>query len=280
MLFISETFDLPENSFTLLRDLIHERTGICYENGNRTLLADKLSHRVVACGFDSFLDYYYLLKYDDVSEVEWKHVMDSISVQETFFWREMDQIEALVNVLVPEYFATQFRAPLKIWCAACATGEEPLTIAIALKEAGWFERATIEIYASDGSQSAINKAKLGLYRERSFRNLSPLLRAKYFQHREADKWQIIPQIHNRIEWSVANLMVESEINYLAASSIIFCRNVFIYFSEKSIQKTINMFYKAMPNPGYLCIAASESLLKLTNNFELQEIGGAFIYVKR
>lgn len=280
MLFISEKFDLPEGSFTLLRDLIHERTGICYENANRELLADKLSPRIVACGFDSFLDYYYLLKYDDASQVEWKHVMDTISVQETFFWREIDQIEALVNVLVPEYFATQPRIPLRIWSAACATGEEPLTIAMALNEAGWFERTTIEIYASDGSQSAINKAKTGIYRERSFRNLSPILRAKYFQHQEDDKWQVIPQLHHRIKWNIANLMVESEISYLATSSIIFCRNVFIYFSEKSIQKTIDVFYKAMPKNSYLCIAASESLLRLTNNFELQEIGGAFIYVKR
>lgn len=280
MLFISETLDLPDGSFTLLRDLIHERTGICYENENRSLLADKLSPRVVACGFDSFLDYYYLLKYDDAGQQEWKHVMDAISVQETFFWREMDQIEALVKVLVPEYFAAHSRQPLRIWSAACATGEEPLTIAMALNEAGWFERANIEILASDASQSAINKAKTGIYRKRSFRNSSPILQQKYFQSLEEEKWQVIPEIQNKIKWNTANLMVESEIKHLAQSPIIFCRNVFIYFSEKSIQKTIEVFYKNMPKPGYLCIAAAESLLKLTNYFELREIGGAFIYVKR
>ena len=85
--------------------------------------------------------------------------MDAISVQETFFWREMDQVRALVEVLVPKYFATHTWEPLRIWSAACATGEEPLTIAIALNEAGWFRRAPIEIYASDGSPSAIAKAK-------------------------------------------------------------------------------------------------------------------------
>jgi len=277
--FLSQNLSFSDSAFTLLHDLIHERTGVHYENSNRELLAEKLSPRVIACGFESFLDYYYLLKYDDAAAQEWKHLMDAISVQETFFWREMDQVRALVEVLVPKYFATHTWEPLRIWSAACATGEEPLTIAIALNEAGWFRRAPIEIYASDGSPSAIAKAKEGLYRARSFRNLPPALQAKYFRE-EQGGWRVLPELHSRIKWKIANLMAEPEIKPLATAHIIFCRNVFIYFSQKTIRKTVGLFFEAMPTPGYLCIAASESLLKLTTDFELQEIGGAFIYVKR
>ena len=270
---------LNDTAFLLLCDLIHDRTGVEYGNNNRDLLAEKLSSRAMAWGFDSFLDYYYLLKYDQSAQEEWKYVMDAISVQETFFWREMDQLYALVNVLIPEYFAAHPDRALRIWSAACATGEEPLSIAIAINEAGWFERAPIEIYASDGSRSAINKAINGVYNNRALRNLPPDLKLKYFQQEGENDWRILSEIHNRIKWKVANLMVSYEINYLASASIIFCRNVFIYFSNSAIKKTIDLFYNTMPKEGYLCVAASESLLKLTNNFELQEIGGAFIYVK-
>ena len=277
--FLSQNLSFSDSAFTLLHDLIHERTGVNYDNSHRELLAEKLSPRVIACGFDSFLDYYYLLKYDDAAQEEWKQIMDAISVQETFFWREMDQVRALVEVLVPQYFAAHPLEPLRIWSAACATGEEPLSIAIALNEAGWFQRAAIEIYASDGSPSAIAKAKQGLYRERSFRNLPLALQAKYFRE-EQGGWRVLPQLHSRIKWTTANLMAPAEIKPLSIAPMIFCRNVFIYFSQKTIRQTVRLFFEAMPTPGYLFIAASESLLKLTTDFELQEIGGAFVYVKR
>ncbi|MFB2936712.1 protein-glutamate O-methyltransferase CheR [Aerosakkonemataceae cyanobacterium BLCC-F154] len=279
MKFSLESFGLPDSYFILLSDLIQERTGMNFTNSNRDLLAEKLFPRVVACGFSSFLDYYYLLKYDDNAAGEWTHLMDVITVQETFFWREVDQIKALVNVLVPEHFAQFPNRTLRIWSAACATGEEPISIAMALNETGLLNKVPIKIYASDASASAIAKAKTGLYRERSFRTLPLHLQTKYFFPTQDNKWQIIPEIHDSIEWSIANLVAEDEIKYLASANIIFCRNVFIYFDHKTIRKTVDFFAKYMPKPAYLCVAASESLLRLTNKFELQEINGAFIYVK-
>src|ERR1043165_6878118 len=165
MTFYADTLGLSGSSFTLLRDLIHEHTGLFYENGKSDLLIDKLSPLVIERGFNSFLDYYYLLKYDAESAREWARVMDALSVQETYFWREMDQIDTLVKVLVPQWFKNQSR-PLRIWSAACATGEEPFTIAMALQEAGWFERAPIEIVASDASMAALEKARPGFFRGR------------------------------------------------------------------------------------------------------------------
>jgi chemotaxis protein methyltransferase CheR len=279
MTFFAESLGLSGSAFMLLRDLIHERTGLFYDNGKSDLLSDKLSPLVVERGFGSFLDYYYLLKYDAEADREWKRVIDALSVQETFFWREADQVRAVVDVLVPQFFSRPRALPLKIWSAACATGEEPLTIAMALNEEGWFNRAPIEIYATDASPAAIERAQRGLYRERSFRSLSPELREKYFTEEQGAR-RIAPDLHARIKWANANIMNESEVALFAAAPIIFCRNVFIYFSDDAIRKTVRHFAERMPAPGYLFTASSESLLRLTTAFQFQEIGGAFVYVKQ
>ena len=278
MAFYTESLGLPDGAFALLRDLIHERTGLLYEDGRRDLLTDKLSPLVIERGFNSFLDYYYLLKYDAEADNEWGRVMDALSVQETYFGREIDQVRALVDVLVPRHFSAPRAAPLRIWSAACATGEEPLSIAMALNEKGWFDRAPIEICASDASAGAIARARRGVYRERSFRSLSPQLRAKYFVE-EQTGWRVVPQLQARVNWAVANLMAEREVARLATASVIFCRNVFIYFSRDSIRKAAGLFARLMTKPGYLFIGASESLLRLTADFDFQEIGGAFVYVR-
>jgi chemotaxis protein methyltransferase CheR len=267
MAFYADILGLSDTAFTLLRDLIHERIGLFYENGKSDMLSDKLSPLVIERGFNSFLDYYYLLKYDPGAEQEWKRVMDALSVQETFFWREMDQVRALAKVIVPLHFSARGARPLRIWSAACATGEEPLTIAMALNEEGWLDRAPIEIYATDASAAAIEKARRGVYRARSFRSLPP------------SGSRVAPALHDKVRWATANLMNEQDVAKYASASVIFCRNVFIYFSDDTIRKTVRAFAERMPEPGYLFVAASESLLRLTTRLQFQEIGGAFVYVK-
>jgi chemotaxis protein methyltransferase CheR len=281
MRFQAEPFSLPESIFTILRDLIHEHTGLYYENNQRTMLAEKLSPRLLERDLDSFLDYYYLLKYDLNAYEEWHYLMDILSVQETYFWREIDQVQVMVDVLLPQLLELpKFRyQPVRIWCAVCATGEEPLSIAIALQEKGWFDKFAIKIYASDGSQKAIAQAQKGIYRERSFRTLPEYLKQKYFQKIEGG-WKIQADIHQRVQWSLANLMQPNEIQSLTHANFIFCRNVFIYFSEESIKHTVSLFYQGITSPGYLFVGAAESLLKITKEFDLQEIGGAFVYVKK
>ena len=265
----------------LLRDLIHERTGLFFDNGKGDILADKLSPLVIERGFTSLLDYYYLLKYDEAAQGEWLNVMNALSVPETYFWREMDQVRALVEWVVPRWFAEPGAGPLRVWSAACATGEEPLTIAMALDQAGWLGRAPVEIYASDASPAAIEKARRGVYRERSFRNLPAELRARYFTQEGATKtWRVDARLHAAVRWGVVNLMDEAEVAPRASANVIFCRNVFIYFSGQSIGRTVRTFAAHIRPPGYLFVAASESLLRLTEDFELQETGNAFVYVRR
>lgn len=275
----SQNLVLPEGTSALIRNLINERTGMFFDNGKSDLLIDKLSPLVIERGFSSYLDYYYLLKYDAAARAEWQNVVNALSVQETYFWREIDQVRTLVQTLVPQWHAQHGSSTLRIWSAACATGEEPLTIAIALNEAGWFQRASIEIVASDASSKAIDRAVQGVYRQRAMRSLPPNLRDRYFEPNGAD-WRINSDIHARVQWSIANLMDEDQIAPLAAADFIFCRNVFIYFSESAIRRAVHSFARFIRPPGYLFVGAAESLLRLSTDFTLTEVDDAFVYIKR
>jgi chemotaxis protein methyltransferase CheR len=278
MQFRAESLGLAGHVTTILRELVHERLGLSYEPSQFDQLADRLAPLVVARGFGSFMDYYYLLKYSDDTE-EWGRVMDALAVQETYFWREIDQIRAVVQHVVPKLTEQLRGRSLRIWSAPCATGEEPLTLAMLLEENGWFSRAPIEIIGSDASRAGIMKAMRGRYGTRAFRNLPPALRDKYFTP-AGNEWVVSPELHRRIEYDVVNLVAPDEVARHAAAPIIFCRNVFIYFSDRSIRRTLDAFAQSMPTPSYLCVGAAESLLRLGSQFELQDIGGAFMYMKQ
>jgi chemotaxis protein methyltransferase CheR len=260
----------------LLRDLIHERTGIYFEPDRFDMMLEKLEPRALAHRCRSYLDYFHILKYDEKGDEEWRRVMDAFSVQETYFWRETDQVHALVGELVPRWFKNH-TTPLRIWSAACATGEEPYTLAIALREGGWGGHP-IEILASDASETALTKARAGIYRERSFRSLPPSLKAKYFDA-HGEEFLLKPEIRARVTFRWANLMNIEELPESAGSAVIFCRNVFIYFSRASIKRVADSFADRLPAGGHLFVGASESLLKLTDRFDLEEIRGAFAYVR-
>jgi len=270
--------ELPVGVFMILRDIIRDRIGVFFEDSNRDLLASKLSERLRSLGLRSFLDYFYLLKYGPGTDEEWDCLTDALSVQETYFWREMNQIRALVDVFVPRHVAAG-RGPVRIWSAACATGEEPLTIAMALAEDGWFDRADIEIWASDTSPAALEKANRGIYRERSFRALPLSLRERYFTAVDGG-WRVDPRLLSRIRYSRANLLDSAETRNFATAPFVFCRNVFIYFSAQTVTRVVSQFAERMPYPGYLFLGVSESLFRAKTAFELEEIGGAFVYAKR
>jgi chemotaxis protein methyltransferase CheR len=271
---IPPPISVPEGLPLLMRDLIHERIGMYFDAARLDILLEKITPLARARLCRSFMDYYYILKYGENEQAEWQRVMDALSVQETYFWREMDQVNALTKVVVPELFS-KGAARLRIWSAACATGEEPYTLAMSLIEAG-HRNLPIEIVATDASRAALDKAQAGLFRERSFRTLPPELQAKYFR-REANGWRIVPEIMKRIHFNRVNLVVKNDVAQYAAVPVIFCRNVFIYFTPEVIRRTVQWMGEQMPDQGYLFIGSSESLLKLNTDFDLQQIGGAFVY---
>jgi chemotaxis protein methyltransferase CheR len=278
--FRSDALGIPPTGLPVLRELIHERTGLFFDADRTELLAERMAPLVVGRGFRSFLDLYYLLRYDEVLAAEaWREVLDALSVPETYFWREMDQIRAIVCRVIPD-LARRSAAGIRIWSAPCASGEEPLTIAMALNEAGWFDRIPIEIHGSDGSPAAIAKARAGRYRQRAMRALPGAMLEKYFT---ADEGSYVPDadlVRRITSWSVVNLMVPEEVAPYARAPIVFCRNAFIYFSPQAIKLVVAQLAASMPTPAYLCVGASESLLNATSAFSLEEIDRAFVYVKR
>lgn len=272
---------IPERTLELLRDLIAAQVGVHFDNGRLDILRDRIVPLAVERGFDSLLDYYYLLKYDAAAGVEWRRVMDALSVQETYFWREADHFTALARAIVPGLINRQ-RQTIRIWSIPCASGEEPLSIAMALSEAGLFQSAHIEIHASDASEAALAKAGTRRYGKRSFRQLPAALREKYFtRHSEKEEWTVAPALFERVaSWSRVNLVNHVEMSSLASCDVIFCRNVFIYFTPAGVREVAMNFARFMPSPGYLCVGSAESLLKSGAGFDMQEIGGAYVYVKQ
>ena len=267
---------VPTGVPSLLGAIIHERTGVHFEDDRLDVLIEKLQPLVEERQCGSFLDYYYLLKYEENGREDWQRVMDALAVPETYFWREASQIQATVDLLVPQWFA-RTSLPLRIWSAASSSGEEPYSIVMALLEAGWGDHP-IEVRASDASPHALKRAKTGHYRENSFRALPGTLKEKYFSAESAG-WKLSPEVTRRVTFTAANLLAADEISDLARSHIVFCRNVFIYFSAHGIRQTLATFASRMPRGGHLFVGASESLLKLTADFELRELADAFGYVR-
>jgi chemotaxis protein methyltransferase CheR len=274
----ADVLGFSETVFALLRNLIAEQTGIYFADEKRDMLAEKLSDLLAALGMTSYLDYYYLLRYDSSAERHWGELVDRLSVPETYFWRQPEQIVALANIVAPRHFERSPTTPLRIWSAACCSGEEPISIAMALAESGLLNRRPIQITGSDLSGEMLSRARRGVYGERSFRSIPAELRQRYFEKADGG-WRVDPSLHAQITWTTANLVNPVDVRPLAAADVIFCRNVLIYFSDESIVRIARSFAAELADEGYLFLGASESLTRLESDFELTEVGDAFVYVK-
>src|SRR5688572_4334615 len=149
--------ELSPPVFAILSSLIEERVGLCYTLQDQELLAAKLSPRVLDLGFSSFLDYYHYLRYDPESTREFAGLVNALVVNETFFFREFTPLSVMVADFIAPLAAAGERP--RIWCAACSTGEEPLTLAMLLAQHDLLGK--VELIATDISSSALAKARSG-----------------------------------------------------------------------------------------------------------------------
>ncbi len=240
---------------------------------------EKLAPLIAEQGFDSAIDYYFFLKQNPDMEAEWRKIYHNLAVNESYFWREVDQIQAAAQILVPQIQKARPGKSVRIWHAACASGEEPYSMAIALLEAGRYQYGPIEIVATDFNENALKQACQGLFRKRSFRSLPTEHFLRYFQSIDKDHLQLAERVKEKVQFTYLNLMDTYEIEKLGRFDFIFCRNAFIYFSESAVKQVVESFYRALRESGYLFIASVESLLRITTLFELVEIGNAFAYKK-
>jgi chemotaxis protein methyltransferase CheR len=263
---------LSAQVFAILSSLIEERTGLHYELRERELLAERVSGRATERGFESLLDYYYFLRYDPNADAELALLSEALVVNETYFFRELAPLQVLVRELLPRLLARGVRP--RIWCAACSTGEEPLTLAMLLDEAGILDRVTL--VASDISARVLAHAQAGVYRRRSLRSLPAGVVGRWLEGDE-DGMRISPRIANAVAWRRVNLIDEQELAELGTFDVIICRNVLIYFRDQTIEKVVERLWQQLAPEGYLLVGASESLLRFNVPFSCEEQGGAFFY---
>ncbi len=157
--------------FAIFSALVAEKIGFHYDAADRELLGDKLSARAIDAGFDSLLDYYYFLRYDPAGAAEMDALIDGLVVDETYFFRELAQLEpgGAAEFVAPRA-ARRARRP-RIWSAACSSGEEPFTLAMLLAERGLLDK--VELIASDISARALSRAQAGVLGPRSLRSNAP-----------------------------------------------------------------------------------------------------------
>jgi chemotaxis protein methyltransferase CheR len=269
----ARTLPLSSAVFTILSGLIEERLGLFYAAADSDILAEKVSPRAAERGFASLLDYYYYLRYDPAADEEFERLADALVVNETYVGRELDQLTALADVLLPRLLAERSR--VRLWSAACSTGEEPVTVAGLLDDRGLLPR--VEIIASDISQRALNIARNGRFAGRSLRALP----------KAADGWleldgstaSVRPELLRSVSFRQLNLNDRQAVRGLGKLDVVVCRNVLIYFRDSTTKAVVESFVEALNPGGYLLIGASESLLRFGGGLSCEEHGGAFFYRK-
>lgn len=276
---LNHHLELPDDVFRQLRDQIYKRTGMFFGDSSKYLLQKRLSPRARELNFDSFQKYFYFLQYDPRSDAEFDQIFDLVTTNETYFFREPAQLAAFSEEIVPEILSRKAVKKIRIWSAGCSSGEEPYSIAMLLQEAGLYNNANFEIFASDLNQQVLARARRGQYRESAFRSTSPALRDKYFTRESDGSWRISDDIRNRVSFGRLNLYDEARVSLLGYLDIVFCRNVIIYFDDSSKKVVVSSFYNRLTEGGYLLLGHSESLIALSSQFKLRHLKHDMVYQK-
>lgn len=269
---------LSPQLFAILAKLVEERTGLHFRLQDADVFASKVLDRMSEAGFESPLDYYYRLRYED-DPSEMAALVDALVVGETYFFREIDALRAAIEHVVRPAIAA--RGGARIWCAACATGEEPLSLAMLLHEETLLDRCILR--ASDVSARALTRARSGKYGRRSFRAIdaNPELArvANRWITQNGDTWAVSPTLLARIDYRAANLIDPVGASDLSSFDLVLCRNVLIYFSDPTVLHVVGELKRALRPDGRLLVGTSESLLRFPTGLRCEERRGAFFYAK-
>jgi len=271
---------LTEEEFSKFARLIYDESGIFLKDTKITLLSNRLRKRLQALSIAEFSDYYNYLQSLNPKEktIEYEKMLDVVSTNETYFFRNERHFEALTHECLPEIAKVKSSKKLRIWSAACSTGEEPYTIAICVKEkahlfAGW----DIEILATDIAPSVLEFANIAEYSGRRIEKVPPEFLKKYFTPKNDDKQNYV------VNEDVKKLVKFYYHNFFKSPfpkdiDIIFCRNVMIYFDKKHQMELVSKFYQSILDHGYLFIGHSETLHSISEDFSYKKIMEAPVYV--
>lgn len=274
-----EIIPLEEDVFRLIRDFVRDYCGIYFNDDSRYLLEKRLSRRVRTHHFSNFREYFRYLLYHRNRDEELAAIIDIITVNETYFFREQNQLKTFSEEILPELRETnKEKKRLRIWSAGCSTGEEPYTIAMLVLEKGYFHSWNIEIFGSDINQRVLQVARSGMYRKNSFRTTEPYLLKKYFKEEDGLS-RISDSVKHYVNFSHFNLLDPFKVKLVGTMDVIFCRNVLIYFDTLSRKKVVEMFYERLVEGGYLLLGHAESLINITTAFNLRHFKHDMVYQK-
>lgn len=259
--------------FAILSALVEECAGLHYAPSEQAAFLDRVNTRCQEAGFSSLLDYYYYLRYDPAGPAELQELVAYLVVNETYFFRELDALKLVVKRFL-EPLVRAGRRP-RVWSAACATGEEPLTLAMLLAQAGLLEQ--VELVASDISQRALDTARSGSFSRRSLRHVvEPALASRWLRE-EGGHVKIAPELPRAIDWRRVNLCDPADSRRVGPCDVILCRNVLIYFRDETVVRVIEALASSLRKDGALFVGVSESLLRFGTALACEEAESVFFY---
>jgi len=258
-------------------EFLYRRTGMSFAEGKRYFIDRRLEDRIAATGSSSFQAYFSLLRADADQEIE--HLINSFTVNETYFYREEHQLRCMTSSLL-DVIAGRKKpgGRLRIWSIPCSTGEEPYSIALWLME-NWpqVDSYNIEIVGSDIDTRALKSADEGVYADRALTRLSSDLIGRYFTPLAPGSHQIDECLRNSIEFTRANLIDSRDMAPYRDFDIIFCRNVLIYFDDASRRQAAENLYDCLRPGGYICLGHSESMSRISPLFRVVRFPDAIVY---
>ncbi len=258
------TLTISPEDYRLLRDLIRERFGIFYDDAKQFLLLSRLQTRLAKRSMTGYAEYVEFLRTGADRESEFRDLASVLSNNETYFFRERAQLKALCGNVLTEL--QRFSPRLRVWSAACSSGEEPYSLAMSLLETGKIAATDISIRATDISPRVLEMCQHGFYRALSFRATEPAMVQKYFTV-SGDGFVIGDRVKRLVNFSSLNLMDEARVAANGPVDAIFCRNVLIYFDKATQKRVVEAFARALRPGGYLFLGHAESLFGLTDLYE-------------
>jgi len=273
--------------FRSLRDFIYGKSGIFFSESKQYFLENRLSKRIAELKLRSYGDYLSLLQGGQGSQgaAELKQLFVEITTNETSFWRNPPQIEAFQRIVLPDAVSlvkARGANRLRIWSAACSSGEEPYTLAMICAEARdtLLMGMQVEIVATDISEKVLAMAREGVYGSYTLRNLTPVQVKQHFLPLGQDTFQVKPELKQLITFKNFNLVDYAGYRSLGTFDVIFCRNVLIYFDEAVKGKVIKGFHEVLQPKAFLLVGHSESIHSFNVGFELLHFSKAMGYRKR
>lgn len=276
------TVSMSAKAFDDLRKIIYSRSGIQFQDNKKYVLESRLGKRLEELNLTSFEDYVKFLSIGPYQQDEFQEMFNRITINETSFFRNEPQLQVFENVALSRILeARKATRRLRLWSAACSTGEEPYTMAmqvhrtLGVRLADWH----IEILGTDISERCLDIAAEGRYTSFSFRSVNPMVTKRYFRE-EGGEFVLDPTIKSMVNFELHNLRDTLAAKRHGMWDIIFCRNVMIYFDDDMKARVIKMFYDQLADDGFLFIGHSETLRGISVPFHPLPTPQAFAYTKK